>query len=37
MSREQGSHVMGMRPAAIASGRRQCGSEYMMQAKEAEA
>jgi len=23
MSREQGPHVMGMRPAAIAAGRRQ--------------
>ena len=24
MSREQGPHAMGMRPAAIAAGRRQC-------------
>jgi hypothetical protein len=35
MSREQGPHEMGMRPAAIAAGRRQCGCENPIQLKEA--
>ena len=37
MSREQGPHAMGMRPAAIASGRRQRGCEPVTLFEEAEA
>ena len=36
MSRKQGPHAMGMRPAAIAAGRRQYGREQLMQVMEAE-
>jgi hypothetical protein len=35
MSREQGPHEMGMRPTAIAAGRRQwrmCGGAMVMEA-----
>ncbi len=35
MSREQGPHVMGMRPSAIVAGRRQGGCEHLTQVKEA--
>jgi hypothetical protein len=37
MSRKQGPREPGMRPAAIASGRRQRASEHPMQVKEADA
>jgi hypothetical protein len=37
MSRKQGPHAMGMRPAAIAAGGRQRGREYLTQVKEAAA
>jgi hypothetical protein len=37
MSRKQGPRFAGMRPAAIAAGRRQRGCEYLMQMKEAAA
>jgi hypothetical protein len=37
MSRKQGLRFAGMRPAAIAPGRRQCGFEQLNLIKEAEA
>jgi hypothetical protein len=37
MSREQGPHSRGMRAAAIAAGRRQCGREIATPEKEAAA
>jgi len=37
MSRKQGPHEAGMRPAASAAGRRQRGYEPLTFAKEAEA
>ena len=35
MSRKQGPRAAGMRPAAIAAGRRQCGFENLNLVKEA--
>ena len=37
MSRKQGPRFAGMRPAAIAAGRRQRGFEHLNLAKEAKA
>jgi hypothetical protein len=37
MNRKQGPHAVGMRPAVIASGRRQRGREFLTLVKEAEA
>ena len=37
MSREQGPRFAGMRPAAIAAGRRQCYSEFCGTGSEAAA
>jgi hypothetical protein len=37
MSREQGPRIAGMRPTAIATGRRQRECENVMQLKEAAA
>ena len=37
MSRKQGPHAMGMRPAAIGAGRRQEGSGLTEEVKEAAA
>ena len=37
MSRKQGPHEMGMRPPAIAAGRRQREAEDLIQVREAAA